>query len=41
LGGNSLLLSAALGREPRSMEQYIGDLVHQSASENPAEASNV
>lgn len=33
LGGNSLSLSAALGRGPRSMAQYIGDLARQFAPE--------
>lgn len=34
LGGNSLSLAAALGREPRSMSQYIGELAFQSLAEN-------
>ncbi|KQV19045.1 epimerase [Rhizobium sp. Root1203] len=33
LGGNSLSLAAALGREPRSMSQYIAELARQTLAE--------
>jgi uncharacterized protein YbjT (DUF2867 family) len=32
LGGNSLSLKAALGRDPRSLRDYIGDLVQEKTS---------
>ncbi|WP_086995647.1 NmrA/HSCARG family protein [Rhizobium sullae] len=37
LGGNSLSLAAALGREPRSLRQYIRELVQGTPSVVPAQ----
>ncbi|MBB1592841.1 NmrA/HSCARG family protein [Achromobacter sp. UMC46] len=34
LGGNSLALRAALGREPRSLRQYVKDLIAEKQSAN-------
>ncbi|MCY1541396.1 hypothetical protein D9M68_770860 [compost metagenome] len=40
LGGNSLALRAALGREPRSLRDYIKDLIAEKSAPNRREHRN-
>ncbi len=41
LGGNDMTLRAALGREPRSLQDYIGELVRQTVNNADAAAGPV